>query len=450
MSNLAFKVQPRLGGLFDWLFKRKTPGLVPVKPAYPAPVPKGSVFDILRRRREEQTGLPAPLPPPLPPPAPPPEPKKSMFEIFAPKPKEPPKETMFSIYAPPAPGAVVPVQPTMFDIFAPGQKGALTQYAEKSFEMFRQEPEPEPAGTFEAAQAKQAELWENLFPEDPKSQASMFEAFRADEVADPDELRKSYKNPCFNQLAVLPLPPKTTLLPDPEDVARGFLTLYGDDVWDNILDMIHGRDYTIELWEYARGAATGELDEYEYAPFLNIDTICTYTMCSVPEDVALCLYFGIPLEWIGEIIREHGGQPDYEQWDIEEYEIVSEYIVQDLLQVFEDAMEIIKPPFLPGQVFLHYNDNPDYECDWWIVYWDQERYEDYKTRRAPPGSFEEQEIMREAKKRGEYPEEAIRYPSSGVVSPFGDVAEEEEKEEFVPEPPPPPKPKAKKKKKKSK
>lgn len=441
MTNLAFKVQPRLDGVFSWLFQKK-------QARYPAPIehPRRSMFQVFAPKTQE-----------LEPPA---EKKISIFERFAPKgepglpavrPEMPvevhERPSAFSVFAPEAPGIkpqafaafdpevpgpIETFKPKTFEVFEPGRpSGPLTKVLEKPFEVFKPSPEEEAAAaeSFEAREARQMEMWEGLFPEAAEAEEKdIFEAFKPEEVADSDELRESYGRQ-YNQLGVLPLPPRDQLLPTPEDVARGFLTAYGENIWDEILNTQHDPNWVVEMWEYAHRSmieTENEEESYEtepHIPWIEIDTITTFTMASVSFDVALCLYFGIPQEWISSIVREHGGVP--EDWDQGEDGIVRELVVDPLRDVFFEAMKLIKPDWLPGDISIQFEDHEDFQPDWKIVYWDGDLYEQYKTMEFPPGSWEDYKAKAAALQRGRV---------------------EEEREE-APKPKPKKKPKSKKKKK---
>jgi hypothetical protein len=203
VSANAFKVQPRLDGVLDWIFRRK--------------------------KAEETTRLPAPAK----------AERGAMTSFFAPGPpaaaQEPSRGSIFDFFRPKTglPAVVREERQPISAVFAPGAPGPLETYIAPTIAPMTEAFKPSAEEVFEARQARQMSLWTGLFPDETETLGDLSKPFTPAETVPEEKIAEQYGY-APGDVKILPLPPRNTLLPTPEDVARGMLTWMDPDFWHYI------------------------------------------------------------------------------------------------------------------------------------------------------------------------------------------------------------------------
>lgn len=381
-----------MGGIFDWVKKTFLPppplppesrALVPAAPQPMIPSP------------EERKGLLAPirkffkgLKPPS---------GASMFEAFRPKSQLPveaqesipasyiPPASMFSTFDPSAPGPLSRFAEHAGTIAVPSVPGPLAPFVERAqevFQPFQASPEPEP---FEAAQARQQELWSGMFSEQaPVAEAAdIFKPFDKSEVVSYKQAIRDFPVPkgySHKDVKILRLPPREELFPEVEDVARGLLEFY-DPIDKKLFDYI--RDTRSEDWW------KGTVEE-DGISVLHLESLGN---CGDWPDVLteVAAFLNIPwmaLRSLAEVAEDEEGS---EEW--EDVSLVYDNIVYPAADLIAKAANLLKPADLPGHFEVSWDE--DHGCMLILNYvetapgFDRRRYEEHKHYPEGHGGGEE-------------------------------------------------------------
>lgn len=328
---------PSMGGIFDWFRKivPPMPGAQPTiaLPALPAaPQEKGLIAKLKNLFPAKEAGA---------------GPQKSIFDIFKKKPGLPvergpqgvtpavKKSSFFSILSPES-KVVVPFSQQVADLAIPKGTMPLAPYIEKFKEVFKiipksPEPPPKPAG--------QQELWAGLFETAKEGEerdfGEIFKVFTPTEVQPAQEvLPPDIPKNLHRSMKILPMPRRTSLFPSVEEVARGFVSLYNpiEDLWDMLRDARNKprwREY-IEKYGFAKE---------------HFETIGT---CGGPPTVfqELSSFMHIPWEEFRNRAKIKDIGTEEEEWVDDE--LIWEDIVFPATEIMSEALELIKPPDLPG------------------------------------------------------------------------------------------------------
>lgn len=287
-----------MGGIWDWLKK-----LAP-----PSPIPETTGLPIVR-----QPSLPIPVP----------EKKPSFLTRFLPPPLE--------LFKPKEHEEKAPWQP--MSLFEPEQE-------EKAQPMSLFEPEVAPAPPREMVPAPVTELFQPAPVERPARE--LFQPFSEAEVEPRENVEIAPDAAGFEYTKVLPFPPRRTLLPTPEEVARAILT-WSEPAEEHIWRAI--REERKSEWfqeELAASRETGEAARIYLESFGSDGGHPTAW-----EELAAA--FHIP--W-SEFLRI-GEAKAYvyegkEYMELEAPDAVFEEIIFPLAHTVSQAFDLIKPPDIPG------------------------------------------------------------------------------------------------------
>lgn len=440
----AFMIRPRLDGFLDWLRKKKPasemissePKKVSKFDAFrkePGPEARPSKFD--KFRTEEEIAERALIERPAQPVAP--EAPRSEFAVFAPDaPVNVP--AVFQAFAPGLPA--VPEAPKGFEVFSPeapvNVPATFQAYVPqppsvvvpKEFEIFIPTPEERALAeeTHEEKELRQMELWKDLFPTEQTEEKDIFEAFAPTpqemvvaEEAEPyivpfEPYAKNETVPIGDvadnwgidedKLYVLPMPPREDIVPSAEQVARAIVTLWGpitlEQIWDEIRELYDDPEWVRAVRAYTDGSE----DIYDAeVPKHQIEMLSTVASFNSHTNEIAAL-FGISketIEDIGEIERyQHPKYGPTSEFLNEEAVYELEY---ELENIFNDAMEMLKPSDIPGHVILEHD--LDWDGSLCINYVDfGERFRTAKGERFATVTEEEEEPFEE--EEIEEPEEA--------------------------------------------
>ena len=274
------------------------------------------------------------------------------------------KPSMFAAFAPDAPKPLQAWQERATAFMVPKGPGPLAPFVESAKELFSYvEPSPEPE-SYEARTARQTELWSSMFPQ-AKEGPSLFEAFKPSEVIMaedavlPPEMTKEIEEGKIGAL-VIPLPPRTTVLPTPEDVARGLMMLY-DPIEEKIFNMVRTER---QSEEFQAGAAMC-MDMGDPAG-IKIDSVAGsgYLVgLSQDEDMALAALLQIPWDYIEsrtqrEWVTYGKGRGRERHLEVVNQEELAEEIFWPAKAIVTEAFNLIKPDDLPGTFEIY--EHPDY------------------------------------------------------------------------------------------
>jgi hypothetical protein len=377
---------------------------------------------LFRRKKEETTGLPAPAKErggmtsffaPGPPAAVREPSGRSIFDLFRPKAGPPAvvreeRAPISAAFAPGAPQPLAPIIEPMTQAFKPGTPGPMETLIAPLVAPMQEVFRPSAEEVFEAHQARQMSLWTGLFPDETETLGDLTQPFAPGETVPEEKVAEQYGyDP--DDVKILPLPPRDTLLPTPEDVARGWLTWMTPNFWDYLGNWRNDESFQEELRQRVE---YGEEDE---PVILNLESLgeCSDAYSGTE---GLALFFGIP--W-GEVLAIGdpdglGIGPEHDDWD---WDAIAEEIIWPISDIFTDAMDLITPPDIPGYFVLG-------ECDCGMTY-----------------------VINYAEQANPDMPVVFQRP---YVKPEPETVEEEESEEEPEEEPEKPAPKPKKKAKKKK
>lgn len=347
---------PSMGGILDWFKKMAPPSpgaMIPSEqarpqlPALPAPpeerkgiiaqlknifaapfsglpeqaspvAQKTSIFDVFRRPQAPKSGLPV---------------EREEYGVV-PSVKAP---SMFSVLDPGS-KVIVPFVEKAASIVLPEGPGPLAPIIEKALQPFMVIPKSAELEPYELRKAKQQEFWAEMFPkaeEGAPPLSAMFTMFPQEELQPREEVIPP-KIPArmHRHIKILPMGRRSTLLPSVEDVARGFMGFYTplEDLWDTLREVRNNPRWTqyVERYGFAK------------EPFESLGT------CGGPPDIfqELSSFLHIPWEEFrarAEVV-EHG--EDEEEW-VDEERVWME-IVFPATELITQALDMMKPPDLPG------------------------------------------------------------------------------------------------------
>lgn len=394
-----------MGGVFDWLKKTFIP---------PNFDPQSRTLVPARQEviptQEERRGLLAPI-------------KKffkgfvprggaSMFDVFSRKPQLPveageqaaapyiPPVSMFSTFDPDRPGPLTGFSDTAGAIAVPSVPGPLAPVIERVqeiFQPFQESPAPE---SFDAAKARQQDLFSGMFAAAPPVEAAdIFRPFKKSEVISEKEAIRDFPVPKgygVKDIKILRLPRRTEVFPTPEDVARGII-----EFWDPIDDAFRDIQKTRgEPW-FQEELVENKIAEIPLESLGN---------CSGWPDIMTEVAAFLNIPW--QALREHAEISDMGS-DEEEWEDVSqvyENIVYPAGEIITEGLNMIKPDYLPGYfsvaidgdhgcmfVIKYVEEATDFDADAYRRHTDPD-YDPAEQEAEPLSEEELEDVVRQAKK----------------------------------------------------
>lgn len=371
---------PSMGGIFDWFKPPPLPGSqLPIAlPSAPVPQEKGLIAK-LKNLFPAKTGEEGP--------------RKSIFDIFK-KPTSGPlvaresgtlvpsikKPGFFSIFSRES-KVVVPFSQQVADLAIPKGPNPLAPYIEKFQEVFKIIPKsPEPPPKAPGQQELFASIFQPVKEGEQREFGEIFKVFTPSEVQPIEEVMPpDLPQNLHRAMKVLPMPRRTSLFPSVEETARGFMSLYNpiEDLWDVLREVREKpvwKDY-IKKYGFAK-------EQFE-----------SLGTCGGPPTVfeEVSSFMHIPWEEFRKRAKIADAGGDNERW-LDDDDVWME-IVFPATEIMSEALNLIKPPDLPGTFSFEREVHGDTFCTLLIQYTEGEEkpgaHEEWKKENAPQEEEEE-------------------------------------------------------------